>query len=253
VLFCTALALLCNRAAHAQISASTGAVQGRVTDPQSATIAGATVILTNTDTGTNAQATTLPDGTFVFALLAPGNYKIEVQAQGFEAAILNNILVEITRVTVANAKMQIGQVSTQVTVNEAALQVDTSTATTGDVMTGTQIRNIPLPTRNFLDLTTFQAGVSARIQSAATVGRGTPILDVAGSRATTNNFVLDGVDANNFGSGSLASVPVPNSRVPRQHEPVRRQSGPRLRRKYQRRDAVGHRSVSRRAFRVLSQ
>jgi hypothetical protein len=210
VLFCTALALLCNRAAHAQISASTGAVQGRVTDPQSATIAGATVILTNTDTGTNAQATTLPDGTFVFALLAPGNYKIEVQAQGFEAAILNNILVEITRVTVANAKMQIGQVSTQVTVNEAALQVDTSTATTGDVMTGTQIRNIPLPTRNFLDLTTFQAGVSARIQSAATVGRGTPILDVAGSRATTNNFVLDGVDANNFGSGSLASVPVPN-------------------------------------------
>ena len=86
----------------------------------------------------------------VFALLAPGNYKIEVQAQGFEAALLNDLKVEVTKVTVANAKMQIGQVSTQVTVSEAALQVDTSTATTGDVMTGTQIRNIPLPTRNFL-------------------------------------------------------------------------------------------------------
>jgi hypothetical protein len=56
----------------------------------------------------------------------------------------------------------------------------------------------------------MQAGTSARIQSAATVGRGSPILDVAGSRATVNNFVLDGIDANNFGSNSLANVPVPN-------------------------------------------
>jgi hypothetical protein len=43
----------------------------------------------------------------------------------------------------------------------------------------------------------------ARIQSAATVGRGTPILNVAGSRTTTNNLVLDGIDANSFGSNSL--------------------------------------------------
>ncbi len=50
----------------------------------------------------------------------------------------------------------------------------------------------------------------ARFQSAATVGRGTPILNVAGSRTTTNNFVLDGVDANCFGSNTLGSVPVPN-------------------------------------------
>ena len=69
---------------------------------------------------------------------------------------------------------------------------------------------MPLPTRNFLDLTALQAGTAARMQSAATVGRGTPILDVAGSRATVNNFVLDGVDANSFGSNSLSTVPVPN-------------------------------------------
>ncbi|MGH9518499.1 MAG: hypothetical protein ACRD2D_02580, partial [Terriglobales bacterium] len=54
------------------------------------------------------------------------------------------------------------------------------------------------------------ANTASAMQSAATVGRGTAILYVSGSRGTTNNFVLDGVDANNFGSNSFSSVPVPD-------------------------------------------
>jgi hypothetical protein len=196
--------------AWAQISSATGAIQGSVTDPQSAAIGGAKVILKNTATNASAETTTSTDGRFVFPLLAPGVYNLRVEAQGFDSTQLDGVTVEITKVTNANARMKIGQVSTVATVTEAAETVDTHTATTGDVMTSTQIESIPLPTRNFLDLTAIQAGVSARIQSAATVGRGAPILDVAGSRATTNNLVLDGVDANSFGSNSLSGVPVPN-------------------------------------------
>ena len=196
-------------AVWAQISSSTGAIQGTVTDPQNAVIGGARVVLTNTDTGATAETASQTDGTFVFPLLVPGNYKIQVQAQGFETSELA-VRVDVTKVINANAKLKIGQVSTVTQVTEEFATVDTRTATTGDVITGTQVRNIPLPTRNFLDLTAMQAGTAARIQSAATVGRGTPILDVAGSRATTNNFVLDGVDANSFGSNNLSTVPVPN-------------------------------------------
>ncbi len=194
----------------AQISSSSGAIQGTATDPQNAAVPGAKVTLTNVGTGATAETTTQPDGTFIFPLLAPGQYKIRVQADGFETAEISGVTVDVTKVTNASVKLKLGQVTTVATVNEAATTVDTRTATTGDVVTGTQIRNIPLPTRNFLDLTAMQAGTAARIQSAATVGRGTPILDVAGSRATVNNFVLDGVDANSFGSNSLATVPVPN-------------------------------------------
>ncbi len=194
----------------AQISSSTGAIQGVATDPQNAAIPGAKVVLTNMGTGATADTVTQSDGTYVFPLLAPGRYKIQVQAPGFETTEVSGVVVNVTKVTNTNVRLNIGQVNTVATVTGELTTVDTRTATTGDVVTGTQIRNIPLPTRNFLDLTAMQAGTAARIQSAATVGRGTPILDVAGSRATANNFVLDGVDANSFGSNNLSTVPVPN-------------------------------------------
>ncbi len=195
---------------QAQISSSTGAIQGTVTDPQNAAVSNAKLTLVNVGTAATVQNVTQADGTFVFPLLTPGKYNIQIQAPGFESTELDGVTVEITKITNAPVKLRIGQVSTITTVNEAAETVDTRTATTGDVITGTQVRNIPLPTRNFLDLATLQAGVSARIQSAATVGRGSPILNVAGSRGTANNFVLDGVDANSFGSNNLSSVPIPN-------------------------------------------
>jgi hypothetical protein len=204
-----AAAILLPAAGLAQISSSTGAIQGVVTDPQNAAIGSAKVGLTNSDTGSTLSALSQADGTFVFPLLAPGNYKIQIQATGFESS-LYDVTVEITKVTSVSAKLRLGQVSTVTEVAGTLETVDTHTATTGDVITGTQIRDMPLPTRNFLDLTGLQAGTAARMQSAATVGRGSPTLDVAGSRATVNNFVLDGVDANSFGSNSLSTVPVPN-------------------------------------------
>jgi hypothetical protein len=181
-LFAALLLLSCERFGLAQFSASTGAIQGTVTDPANATVPGAKVVLTNIDTQISTQARTLRDGTFVFPLLPPGNYQIEVQAQGFETSVVKDVKVEITRVTNVSVELHLGQVAAETTVNEIGEPVDTHTATTGSVITGTQIRDVPLPTRNFLDLTALQAGTSARIQSAATVGRGTPILDVAGSR-----------------------------------------------------------------------
>ena len=193
-----------------QISSATGAIQGTVTDPQNAAVAGAKVSITNIDTGAINSAVSQSDGTFVFPLLVPGTYRLQVQAPGFESTQLDSLKVEITKVTNVTATLRLGQVTTVTEVNAVAESVDTRTATTGDVITGNQVRNIPLPTRNFLDLTALQAGTSARMQSAATVGRGSPTLDVAGSRGTTNNFVLDGVDANSFGSNNLSTVPVPN-------------------------------------------
>src|SRR2546425_3852240 len=206
----SALTVTNNSEALAQISSSTGAIQGTVIDPHGAVVLGAKVVITNTATGVRAEGATLSDGIYIFPLIPPGTYKVEIEAQGFRRAVLPNIVVDVTKVTVANAKLEIGQLSTEVVVNEAAQIVDTRTATTGDVISGDLVKNIPLPAGNFLDRGARQAGVAAPMGNAAALGRDTPQLFVAGQRGTVNNFVLNGVDANNFGNNNLGNVPVPN-------------------------------------------
>lgn len=208
--FVLLIALCFAAVALSQSSSSAGAIKGAVADAQGASIPGAKIVLTNVDTNETAEQAAQADGGFVFPLLKPGNYRLQISASGFSALTLNNLKVSVATVTPANARLQVGSQTTEVTVTGAAQMVDTATATTGDVITGQQVTSIPLPTRNFLDLTALQANTAAAMQSAATVGRGTAILYVSGSRGTTNNFVLDGVDANNFGSNSFGSVPVPS-------------------------------------------
>ncbi|HXE32053.1 MAG TPA: carboxypeptidase regulatory-like domain-containing protein, partial [Terriglobales bacterium] len=196
--------------ALAQSSSSAGAIKGVVTDTQGAAVPGAHLALTNVDTGEAVLQQSQANGGYVFALLKPGNYKLVVTATGLSTTTLNNLKVQIATVTTANAKLKVGEVTSEITVTGAAQLVDTSTATTGDVITGQQAVAIPLPTRNFLDLMGLQANVTTTMQSAATVGRGTDIVYSSGSRGTTNNYVLDGIDANSIGGNSFGGVPIPN-------------------------------------------
>ncbi len=196
--------------AFAQISSSTGAIQGTVTDPGGAVVVGAKVAAINTATGTRTEVSSQSDGGYVFSLLPPGTYRVEIEAPGFQRSVLQGIAVEVTRVAVANARLELGEVTSEVVVTDSLQHVDTATATTGDVINSELIRSIPLPTRNFLDLTALQAGVAATMSNPAALGRGAPQLFVAGQRGTVNNFVLNGVDANNFSNNNLGNVPVPN-------------------------------------------
>ncbi len=194
----------------AQISSSTGSIQGTATDPAGAVVAGAKVVAINTGTGVRTETLSGSNGSFAFPFLLPGIYRVEVESAGFQKAVLTDLLVQVTKTTVANARMVIGQVSTEIIVSEAAQTVDTATATTGDVISSQLIKAIPLPTRNFLDLAALQPGVGAVLGSPAALGRGTPQVFVAGQRGTNNSFVLNGVDANNLGNNNLGNVPVPN-------------------------------------------
>lgn len=196
--------------ARAQITSQTGAVRITVQDAQGGLITGARVSL-NSPTGTIVTKETLPDGTVVFPLQDPGDYKVIVEHGGFRRAVINGVAIKITEVSNLTVTLEVGEIATEVVVSGDAIQtVNTTNATLGETLTGDVVGNLPLFTRNFLFLLASNAGTSASLPDATAAGRGLPVIFVAGQRGTFNNLVINGVDANNLGNNNFGGVPVPS-------------------------------------------
>ncbi len=196
--------------AWTQISHETGAIRGTVMDPSNAIVAGAKVTLTSVqgDIFTKESAS---DGSFTFPLLRPGEYRLTVEASGFKRAVFEKVRVGITEVTVLGVHLELGPIATEVTVmGEATQKVNTANATLGRVITRDMVGNLPLPTRNFTGLLGLNAGTAMALPNAATAGRGSATVFVAGMRGTFNNLVINGIDANNLGNNNFGNVPIPS-------------------------------------------
>jgi hypothetical protein len=190
-------------ASSAQVSQATGALQGTVVDANNAVIIGATVTLTNAALAVSRKTTTHKDGTFVFALVQPAEgYQITVEADGFQRWVATNITVNVTEISVANARLSVGTTNESIVVNSEAQPIQTTGVTLGTTLVPKVVSSLPLNTRNPLQLLATDAGVVSL--------QGTTVLFVAGNRSTMNNYVLNGIDANNFEWNSLGSVPTPN-------------------------------------------
>jgi hypothetical protein len=198
----------------AQASASTGDIQGVVLDETGSAISNAKIELTNKALSLERQTTTQPDGRYAFPLLQPGSgYQVAIHADGFKHEVLTNLSVQITEHTVANAKLSVGDVSQNVEVKSDIDEIETTNATLGGIVGARVITSLPLPTRNVLDILGTDAGVATAFDSpASTIIQGSNTVYVAGSRATANNYLLNGVDANNFEFQTLAPgvVPIPS-------------------------------------------
>jgi hypothetical protein len=199
---------------RAQVSSATGAVQGTVTDQSGAVISNATVTLNNTALGVTRRTTTHTDGSFSFPLTQPADgYEVVVESTGFQRKQLTGVSVRVTETSVVNAQLTVGAASEQVTVSGNDTQpVQTTSGTLGGTLTRQVVVALPLATRNIIDLLGTDAGVASVLSSPSPTGQGSNSLFVAGSRATVNNYVINGVDANNFEFHTLAPgiVPTPS-------------------------------------------
>jgi Carboxypeptidase regulatory-like domain/TonB dependent receptor-like, beta-barrel len=210
VLLLLGLFVLAPRPASGQITSQSGAVRIIVVDSQGASVSGAKVILSS-PLGTATTKETAADGSVVFPLLEPGDYKVAVERAGFKRAVINPVAVKITEVTNLTVPLEVGEVSTEIIVSGDALQtVNTTNATLGETLTGDEVRNLPLSSRNFLFLLGNNAGTATSLPDATAAGRGLPVIFVAGQRGTNNNLVINGVDANNLGNNNFGNVPIPS-------------------------------------------
>jgi hypothetical protein len=168
-----------------------GAINGTVTDPAGAVLAGATVKATNPATGITTDTTTTSDGQFSFQDLPLGSYKISVTAGGFTPATVENVPVTAGSVYTLPVKMKLGSATTTVEVSAEALALDTTTVMQNTVIPTEQVQNVPMNGRDFTQFTALAPGY-AGYSGAQAFG------SLNGTRANQMNWQIDGVDNNDF-------------------------------------------------------
>jgi len=188
-------------------SAGTGALTGTVTDPSGAVVPNVIVTLTSNNTGQIRTAATDAAGSYRFALLAPGTYKVNFSAMGFKIAEIAAVTVNVTETPVVNRALEVGAQTESVVVQAEAAQLQTADSTLGTVFTGNTITELPLVSRNFTQVLGLEAGVSSDLTNGSALGRGTSNFAVNGGTVNQNNYQMDGNSIiNNFNSGAAADT-----------------------------------------------
>ena len=187
----------------------TGQLNGTVVDANGAAILGANVKLISKTTSQVREVSTRDSGDFAFTLLPPGNYRLEVTANGFRTTLVEDVRINITQTTTLAVPLEPATVSSVVTVNAEPPLAQQESSQIGRVIEGQTIRQLPLPTRNFQQLLTLSPGASASVSNNTELGRGDSIISVNGQRTTSNNVRINGIDANAIGTNSTPNIAVP--------------------------------------------
>jgi hypothetical protein len=209
------LLLLLFVTASTTFSQSTGSLQGTVTDPTGSIVANARVTVRNQATSIERTAQTDSDGNYQVAALPPGNYRIEVQAQGFSPQIINELIVEVSRIAVQNFTLTVGDVTQAVNITADGQVIESATVTVGQVINQKTVQEIPLNGRHFVDLGLLIPGSVTPPQSgfltAPLRGQGSLAFNTAGAREDTVNFMINGVNLNDMVQNQITFQPTINT------------------------------------------
>jgi hypothetical protein len=194
-------------ALRAYAQSDNGSIVGTVTDSTGAVIPNASVVVTNVDTGLKLNGKSNDSGEFQIFAIPRGNYKADVEAQGFQSQTAN-FAVSVGTTQTLEFKLAAGSVSQTVEVTSAAPLVNTTSATIGEVIQGEQVTDLPLNGRNFTGLALLAPGVTRGAYGDAASGvngntetfrnqeSGGASISVNGLRPQADNFLLDGLDDN---------------------------------------------------------
>src|SRR3989454_3418764 len=195
----------------ARAQATTGTISGTVTDESKAVLPGVTVLVKNSETGATRTLVTDERGGFRALNLTPGIYSVTAELTGFTSARRENLTLEIGRDVAADLALKVGALSEQVTVQGAATNVELSSTVAGGVVSATQIAELPLNGRSFMQLATLQPGVTVSRATARdfTGGFGNTQVSIGGARPEMTGYLLEGTniaDVSDKAPSSMAGV-----------------------------------------------
>ena len=190
----SAPSLLANMAFGQAISQSGGSIQGTITDPSGAEIPGATIVISNPDTGYTHTLSSDKSGFYSLGPLNPGPYTIVVSAPNFEGLKAVTV-VRTGTVTSGNEKLTLGKATETVEVSAGALQINTDQIGVSGVITREQIETLPINGRNILDVAQLQPGVILQTgESFDPTKAGYSAISTSGVGGRTTRILLDGQD-----------------------------------------------------------
>lgn len=185
------LLFLLASSALAQSQASTGNIEGRVTDPNDAGVPGVTITATKQGTGFAKSTKSDDGGNYRIIQLPPGLYDVTTSGSGgFAEASLNNVTVTVGGQTPLDIALSVGSTSTVVDISALGQIVETSRSSVSSTINERAIQNLPVNGRNFLDFATLTPGV---VRDPTRQGD----LAVGGQKGTLNSLQVDGADNNN--------------------------------------------------------
>ena len=196
LLVAPAALLLCACAAYAQFE--TAAVLGSVTDPRAAAIPSARVVLLNLGTGVAEAVTTDGTGVYQFLEVRVGQYRLSVEAQGFRRAESPEFRVEVGARKRVDVSLQVGELSQSVEVTAAVSSLEPESSDRGQVILREQVAGLPMNGRSTASLALLAPGV----RQAYGLAKRESSFNVSGLRSQFNNFILDGVDNNAYGTSN---------------------------------------------------
>jgi Carboxypeptidase regulatory-like domain/TonB-dependent Receptor Plug Domain len=180
----------------------TGSMVGLVKDSNGAPVAGAKVIIRETEKNIVIRTlTTNIDGAYSAPLLPVGSYAVTIEAPSFKKFTRSRIELNVNDRLTVDATLEVGQLTEEVVVESSPLQVELQTATQTGLITGAEVRELPLNTRNYLQLLTLMPGISSGTSDQVYIGATNPFgqtnvasFAINGGRNSQNSYTIDGAD-----------------------------------------------------------
>jgi hypothetical protein len=196
----SALAVFAAVSMMAQFESAT--VLGTITDPSNAPVSGASVTLTNVRTGVSQKAKTDSSGNYLFVNQRLASYRVHVEMNGFKSADTEAFDLAVDSRQRVDLKLVIGAVTESMTVSDAAGLLEADNSSRGQVINARDIAELPLNGRAYADLTLLVPGVAKSLLENGTDSSRDASYNVNGQRSELNNFMLDGVDNNAYGTSN---------------------------------------------------
>ena len=199
---------------HGRAQAVTATINGTITDPAGSVVPNVEVTATDLDRGTEWPAKTNASGFYNLTHLPVGRYEVRVKASGFRTAVQGPIELQLNQVEAVNIQMVVGQNSETVQVTNEAPLLQTESTEVSTVIDARANVDLPLASRNYMQLTLLAPGSVSPNPSGFTNGQTTgqnERPEINGNRFTANDYVLDGMDNNQMTDNFIGYAPQPDA------------------------------------------